>query len=169
MAIAEWQVSFAELLNEGISRCHRGETIISVAHDLARREIDPEVELHLLGLGIARVLNQALETERESIGGPAGPVFEPGLADVRAPASLNPNPNKLMRMYASADGTRKALLLFNRTDWTFFRDQAVGQSRAWAGLASVGDLAIAALERTGRLTTKDLPERDQKALRDALP
>lgn len=162
-------MTFKDIVIEGLRRCAAGEMTATVAHDLARCDIEVGVSQHLLGLGIARVLNDALAEVRDRQGGTVEARCEPEALAGRPVAALNPNASKMLRMYASADGMRKTLLAFTVSDWVSFRGQALNEEAAWGRLASAATLAIEALTRTGMKTTGDLPKKDLAIILEALP
>ena len=172
----ESPLSFADIIGIGLRRCGQGEKTAVVASDLSYSCIEADVERHLIAIGIRVILHDVLRDERESVGRveddseagvldgiPAGP------SRPRILHAVNPPATKMLRFYAAADGYRKALADFTLSDWYVFASHAKNESAAWGKLAKAADIAIEALERTGKATVADLPKKDQQKLEEALP
>lgn len=167
--VAERWLDLDDVIAEGVRRCDSGESVAQVASSLAQRSLQPDTAQHLLGLGIERVLHHALEAQRNQLGRPDEVSNESDWQSVRPPAALHPHAAKMLRMYATADGVRRALDSFTLADWRALRTQAAGQAEGWGKLAAAADIAITALERTGKATTADLSKAARQAIVEALP
>ena len=169
-ALVELSVEPLErLLERGQEEIAEG-ALPSEAAALVLREMEPDGDaaMHLMRLGLTRLLNAAVHDDNRDGGGKAS--VEPATEDYRRQFQLvGPTPRErrdvLLRLYAGADGQMRALLEFTLADCQRLRDRALGQVKGWEAIERSMGVAIGLMNTHEVEVVSKLPAKALATLR----